>query len=382
MRSDNSLKQEYVDSEFWEQDALTGKSGGEVDRYKLPDSRKARLSLSGSETNSFFVKSPAGKYLDVSGLSGLDSESDSRCIAFMDFDRDGFQDFLVTNTNNATLNVFRNQKSTVANDAGNFIAVRVVGGNVSRRPSQQFSSRDAVGTRIETTCGALTSVAEFRCGEGLATQNSRTKIIGLGTSTHADFVKVSFPSGISRVITKPESGQLVTVYEDAGMSSAENGIEVTPYGPARWQPAMTTSSARKKLPNGFGLSPSQAPLRVVLAMATWCEKCRSKIDEIKWLQEQFGDQVQFIAIPVDLKDSQQKLDDYVAKFKPTYRLLKKDLMRSLAALELAKSELGDGALPHSFIISADNSVLKVQRGLPTVSELRRLARDHRIELKP
>ena len=381
MRNDKSLKSDYKDSKLWETDELSGKSGGEVDRYKLPDSRKARLSLSGSERNSYFAKTLAGDFVDVSGLSGLDSPSDSRCVAKIDLDRDGFIDFLVANTNNATLNIYHNQKAgNISNVNGNFVAVRVVGGNSKPKPNQTLSNRDAVGSRILTICGQKKSVAEFRCGEGLATQDSRTKIIGLGSNTAADSISVTFPSGIRRSAQNVRAGTLLTFYEDESMSAdATNGSVIATYQAV---PMPTAESAVANMKNAdLKLKPTPAPLRLVLSMATWCEKCKSKIDDVAWLKKQFGDQLDIIAVPIDLQDSQKKLDAYVAQYEPTYTLLGKDLMRSLAVLELVKSELGDGALPHSVLLSQDGKVLRVLRGLPTISGIRKLARDFDIELE-
>ena len=81
MRSDESLEKSVVDAKEWDSDPVTGKSAGDVDRYKLPHSLKARMSLSGSERNRMFVKSPVGQFVDVSGNSGLDSPSDGRTIS-------------------------------------------------------------------------------------------------------------------------------------------------------------------------------------------------------------------------------------------------------------------------------------------------------------
>lgn len=379
MRSDKSLKRDYKDSKLWETEEITGKSGGEVDRYKLPDGRKARLSLSGSESNSYFAKTASGTFVDASGLSGLDSQSDSRCVAKIDMDRDGFQDFLVSNTNNATLNIYHNQTAVASKTKGNFVAVRVVGGNCASKPNQRLSNRDAIGTRILTTCGRKRSVAEFRCGEGLATQDSRIKIIGLGSYDFADSISATFPSGIRHDAQKVKTGAMLTFYEDESMSPDGTSSVITPYRSVPMPIVESTALANLK-PVDLKLAPSHSRLRLVVSMATWCEKCKTKIDEVAWLNKHFGDRLDIVAIPIDLQDSQQKLDAYVERYKPEYTILKRDLMQTLAVLDLVKSRLGDGALPHSVLLSQDNKVLRVMRGLPTVSEIRAIARDYNIRL--
>ena len=380
MRSDKKLKKDYTNSELWAQDSISGKSGDEVDRYKLPDNRKARLSLSGSESNSFFMRNEAGEFRDISGITGLDLGSDSRCIATLDFDRDGYQDFVVTNTNKSTLNIFHNRGFNNERTKTNFVAVRVVGGNSTNQSNSKHSNRDAIGTRVFVHYGESKSLTEIRCGHGLATQASQTKIIGIGDSNTIDKIEVVFPSGVRRNIANAKPGSLNTFFENAAEANAENGVNVSTYQSSKLvrYPALRGLEKGKKV--DLKLEPSNAPLRLVLSMRTSCEKCRSKIDEVATLQDQFGDRLEIIAVPIDLQDSQDELDSYVAQYKPAYRLLKNDMMRSLNVIELVKKVLGDGALPHSFILSDDDRVLRVMRGLPTVSEIRILARDQGIEL--
>lgn len=379
MRSDKSLKKEFVDSELWENDPVTGKSGDEVDRYQLPDSRKARLSLSGSENNSLFAVNAHGHYRDISGISGLDSESDSRCIAVTDMDHDGRQEFLVTNTNDATLKIFRNEIPAHGSQP-DFVAVRVVGGNQSNQPSKRFSNRDGVGSKIVISSGKTKSLTEVRCGEGLATQDGPIQIIGIrGINTPAA-VEVVFPSGVRRG-AELAAGKRMTFFEDDSMSANGSGVDMADYRAIDLAQVTERKPQSKSVPKDLKLKPSDAKLRIVMSMATWCEKCRSKIEEIAWLQQQFGDQLEVLAIPVDLKDSQEMLDEYVAKYQPGYKLLNQDLMRSIAILDLAESELGDGAIPHSFVLTGDNRILWGVRELPTLSELKQLAARHGIVLK-
>lgn len=135
-------------SKNWDTDPVTGNSEGEVNRYKLSHARKAKMSLSGSERNHLFVKSQDGAFVDVSGNSGLDLANDGRSIGVFDFDRDGLQDFLLTNANGQTLSLFRNQIGKMA-EKNQFVAIRLVGGNKTGKPSSKTNRKLKTGPEFK-----------------------------------------------------------------------------------------------------------------------------------------------------------------------------------------------------------------------------------------
>ena len=141
------------------------------------------------------------------------------------------------------------------------------------------------------------------------------------------------------------SGKLLCFYEDASMSPDGSGIQVTDYLPRNRIGQLDSIAPVKDLPAALQFESTVAPLRIVLSMATWCEKCQAKIEETAWIKKHFADQVEVIAVPVDLKDNQKKLDAYMQKFQPEYTLLKKDLMRSLALLNKNRLALKNGQRP-------------------------------------
>ena len=223
VRSDKQLDSSFVNSEAWSSDEVSGKTGDKVDRYRLPEGMQARMSFSGSERNSVFLKSNSGTFVNVSGNTGLDSKSDGRSVGIIDIDKDGRNDFLITNSNKPTLNVYHNQVGTV-HGKNNFIAVRIVGGNHTNESSSKSSNRDGIGSLITISHGDQKQIREVRCGEGLATQNSRTQIIGLGLNETASQISIRFPSGKEVQATDIATGNLVTFHE-----SGENDFEVEPY---------------------------------------------------------------------------------------------------------------------------------------------------------
>ena len=63
-------------------------------------------SFSGGERNRFFLNGAGRTYTDLSGVSGLDSIADSRGFALIDYDRDGWMDLVVVNSNEPQLQLF------------------------------------------------------------------------------------------------------------------------------------------------------------------------------------------------------------------------------------------------------------------------------------
>lgn len=154
---------------------------------------------------------------DVSSLSGLDSDSDGRSFAVLDYDHDGWQDLILVNSNTPTLEIFRNRlKQKVPRN--NSIAFRLVGGNDTDSPAE-FSSRDAYGATITVTAGGQQYLRELRCGEGLAAQNSKTIMIGVGTNLSIDSAEVVWPSGKKQILEGLKTGTVHTVFEKGEIQS-------------------------------------------------------------------------------------------------------------------------------------------------------------------
>lgn len=142
-----------------------------------------RKSLSGHERNRLFLSRAGTQFTDLSLLSGADHKGDGRAMALLDYDRDGWIDMAVANTNKPSLTLFRNQLSL----ARQVVAVSLTGG--------EKVNRDAIGARVTLRTGARTQVRELHAGEGNAAQNSKTLIFGLGDAAVADSVIVRWPDG-------------------------------------------------------------------------------------------------------------------------------------------------------------------------------------------
>lgn len=187
-----------------------------AERRPTGDKHQACYSFSGKERNRLFYnrdKDGTRSFVDLSTLSGMDSPADGRGFAIWDFNRDGQTDIALCNSNAPHLNLFENQLET----DHQFLAIRFIGGASEDQPGG-FSSRDGYGAVVTLeTNGGLKMKREFRCGEGFATQNSDTLLIGIGNSDVVD-LHVRWPSGITYSARNLAGGRLITLVENESNS--------------------------------------------------------------------------------------------------------------------------------------------------------------------
>jgi thiol-disulfide isomerase/thioredoxin len=144
------------------------------------------LSFSGFERNKVFIGQEGMRYLDVSEVSGADSDGDCRATVTADFDDDGDPDLFVNAIQRELHRLYRN-------DAGaperNFIKVRLKA--TSGHP-------DAVGAIVKVhRLGAAherrtVQAQVLSCGTGFEAQNAPELIFGLGAGSEAA-VSVRWP---------------------------------------------------------------------------------------------------------------------------------------------------------------------------------------------
>ena len=127
-----------------------------------------RNSFSGGERDNLFVSHDGRQYYDLAAVSGLDDGGDGRTSSLLDFDRDGWQDFVVASATEPTIQLYRNRIGEVAGrKGGSFVAVRVLGGNTAAAPAGDWSNRDGIGAIVRVSNAGRTLLREIRRG-GLA----------------------------------------------------------------------------------------------------------------------------------------------------------------------------------------------------------------------
>ncbi len=374
MRTDRNLaaEQSVLASREWQRAGFDGPVAPEVDLRlqqgdELVDGKLAVHSLSGHERNHMFLNRGAGEeFIDLSGPSGMDSESDSRSFALLDYDRDGWQDVALVNANQPLTQLYHNDIAQVPGVRGGMIAIRFVGGNTAAAASE-LSNRDGYGAIVEVgLSGGVRLKREHRCGEGYAAQNSSTMIIGIGDRSSVESVGVRWPSGKRFSVESVPEGTLVTAFENR----AEGAFTQQPYRSAtKRSGAEQVELERPKFP--LARSSAGEQLQIYTTTATWCAACLEHLPALAQL-EQEG--VGLYGVPIDPDDDATKLAEYVEKRKPPYQMLaeigarEKQAVSEFLAQEL---QMQNPLLPSSVITDGDGNVLEVMQGIPTLSQLRK-----------
>lgn len=104
-----------------------------------------------------------------------------RGLALIDWNRDGRQDFLVTNIN-ATGSLVENRTE----QPGHFLTIRLVGTR---------NSRDAIGTRVSLRCDNRQWTQQLTAGDGYQASNERKLTFGLGPATQVELIIIRWLNG-------------------------------------------------------------------------------------------------------------------------------------------------------------------------------------------
>ena len=346
-------------------------------RRRTREEEQAGASLSGYERDKLFLSARGERFVDASGVSGLDDPSDGRAAGLFDYDRDGFLDVALVSSNTPMLKLFRNEigcHPAGGPRRGSFVALRFVGGNHTRHPAPSWSARDGYGAKVMVELAERTLVREHRAGEGFAAQNSATMLVGIGEHARAAKVSVRWPSGRTTAVADVPAGTLLTVYENPAHSPAGPFVqEVYRRAPApRATDAAALAPARSLAVAASAGSP--APLRLLTTMATWCTACRTEIPQLRRLREAFPpEQLAMNGVPIDPEETREQVTAWAAAHEPPYALLTSLTEAEVGAVrETVLERLHLEAVPATVITDAAGGVLHVQWGPPTVSKIREL----------
>ena len=362
-------------------DPVSGKKNTDVARYRLSDRQRVPMSLSGKERNHLFINLEGESFKDISNVSGADSIQDGRSFAILDYDRDGWQDMVLTNSNGPVVQLFKNQlKNAADRGIGNFIALRFIGGNRSGRSSESFSNRDGVGAKIKIELDGRALTGEFSCGEGLAAQNSSTKIFGLGAATHAKSITIAWPQGKVQQVEGVRSGELVTFYEDQTETKDKTGVSRISYVKNRNEAESSAVQNRRFQGLQFISDNNEnksTKLNMYVSMATWCPSCKRHLPELKQLRSMFDSSVLgMTGVPISARDDAEKLERYVAEQQPAYELTGSWTSNQIFKFfKLALTQTRKEVLPSTIITDANGDVLDIMAGVPSASDIIRLMPD-------
>jgi hypothetical protein len=141
------------------------------------------FSYNGHERSLVCLNLGAGRFADVSGISGADFEEDGRVAARVDWDGDGRLDLLLVNRTGPRVRLLRN----VHPSPGHRVALELLGAN---GPAGAVGAR----VRVERADGKVVTSTVY-AGEGLLGQSTTRLFFGLGASDEAVDAEVRWPDG-------------------------------------------------------------------------------------------------------------------------------------------------------------------------------------------
>jgi tetratricopeptide (TPR) repeat protein len=150
-------------------------------------------SWNGHEPNVFYVRE-GDRYVDASGVSGLDFADDTRTFAVTDFDGDGRPDLILKNRLGPQVRAMQNNRGEQAPVVG--IQLRGV-----------QSNRDGIGARVEVSG----HVQWLNAGSGFLSQHSKKLYFNAGDGR----ATVVWPSGLQEVFSGLDAGFLYLLVEGA-----------------------------------------------------------------------------------------------------------------------------------------------------------------------
>jgi len=319
---------------------------------------KEGFSFSGYERDLLMLNLGTGEFLDVSGVSGVDSISDGRGAVFADLDNDGDLDIFLTTAQGEAHYLFRNN---VGQDSA-WLRVDVEG---------TAAGRDAYGTvvRVKSSAGLQTKLKSG--GGGFLSHHDGRLLFGLGDDEAAEWVEIVWPGGeTQRIDDVPARTAIRVIQREKGyVELTENRfalVDPLPRGEAflahlgiRRGDPLPDLALRSAAGDDAQLSDLLRPGRrkLVNFWATWCVPCAEEMPELQRLYprlEQAG--VDLVGISVDL-DTAGDVADYVASRGVTYPIYTTDE----STLELLYPT-GEATVPLTVLVDEEGRILEILSG--------------------
>jgi len=311
-------------------------------------------SFSGFERDKVFINKADGSFVDISGVSGADSASDGRGVAFADYDNDGDVDiFLHT--------IQRDRHLLFRNDVGNeqaWVRLDLEGTK---------SNTDAIGAVVTLTAGDKRLARIVSAGSGYLSSHDHRLLFGLGDADAAESIEVRWPSGDIQVFRDLPARTSFRILE------GNNQPEVVHYptfeladppppladGPLVAEgddfPAMklTDLDGGAVAIDSFR---SDGEAVLVNLWATWCKACKHEMPVLERLAQDYAACVKVVGVSLDF-DEHEKVKRYAHDMGVTYPLIVTD---SESPLEIFRED--QILLPASFLVEKSGEVSGVWVG--------------------
>lgn len=335
--------------------------------YHLTKIFSEGFSFSGFERDKVFLNNRGQKYIEISGLSGLDSVSDGRGSAYGDFDNDGDLDVFLTTLQGQVHYLFRNN----IGQESHFIRVALEG---------KTSGRDAYGAqvRLKTSAGVLTKLKAG--GSGFISQSDPRLLFGLGSDTQAEWLEVLWPSGAQQRFGPIPAGSSVKVVEGQGQvehlaerrfslpepaGSGDFFLHTLRHRPGAVFPSIALADMQGK-PTEFAALRQPGKTYLVNLWATYCVPCREEMPHLQRLYPELQRSgVEIVGVSLDMGKAQAKVPDFVARMGISYPVYTTD--KSTFEQLFAGEEI---AIPLSFLIDPSGRISEVFSGWSPATEAR------------
>jgi thiol-disulfide isomerase/thioredoxin len=282
------------------------------------------FSFSGYERDPLYLNTGTKKFIDISGVSGIDSITDGRAGVFADFDNDGDTDVFSTTIQNQGHLLFRNN---VGQD-GNFLRIALEG--------DEKTGRDAFGTivRVKTSAGTLTKIKSG--GSGFISQHDPRLLFGLGRDARAESIEVTWSNGevekfagdlnanatlfLKKGSGKPQTLLVAKAKLPDPLTKSQifaRGLKIQIGKPLPDFILKTINGATSSLRKQF--KPGRSTL--INIWATWCIPCAKEMPELEKMRPRLAVRnIDIIGINVDTEPN-VNVKGYIAQKKVNYPIL-------------------------------------------------------------
>lgn len=138
----------------------------------------------GGEREVLLLNDGRGRFVEATGLAGVDVREDGRALAALDWDRDGFLDLVLKSRDAPRLRLLCNRGSARGRDS--WLVLELVGSG---------ANRDAVGAQVRVFLKGAVLRRSVVAGDAFLAQSSRRLHYGLGPDAAVEAVEVRWPDG-------------------------------------------------------------------------------------------------------------------------------------------------------------------------------------------
>jgi thiol-disulfide isomerase/thioredoxin len=317
------------------------------------------FSFSGFERDHLYLNDGGRRFVDIAGLTGIDSDTDGRGSAYADFDNDGDHDIFLTAFQGKAHHLFKNR---VGQDAG-WIRVALRGA---------ASGPDAWGAivRVRTSQGTLTKIKSG--GAGFVSQSDPRLLFGLGEDDAAQWIEVVWPSGRTErfpgvpartsILIEEGAGSIATVTEarfelpDAASGRDELlGTLAARPGDAFPDLALVGASGKR---TRFADVRRPGRRTLVNLWATYCAPCRREMPELEALRARYADAgADIVGVSLDMGSSADGVPRALKKLGVTYASYTTD--ESVFPALFAGEQF---FIPLTYLVNPDGTIADVFKG--------------------